>query len=175
MDELIDQLNEINWKQVGAGAAIAGTLLTGVPKMAVAATPTTHSQRKHHHHGLPVKYYSEQDIINTIVGEASDQEYRGMLALACAIRNRTNVPYYKNNILHGVYGLNAPHIKGESSEIFALARKAWAESATRDIVGKAYIWGTNSDIVKFKQQSWFKNVESTITIKDHTFFKDKKM
>lgn len=116
------------------------------------------------------KIYSEQDIIKAIVGEASDQGYQGMLGVACAIRNRMQMSYYRDDMLQGVYGVNAKHINKESPEIFTLAKKAWAESAIRNIIGHAYVWGTDSDIQKFKAQSWFQNMAPVIKIGEHTFY-----
>ena len=42
--------------------------------------------------------YAKEDAIRAIVGEAANQGSQGMLAIACAIRNRGH--------LKGAYGLN---------------------------------------------------------------------
>jgi hypothetical protein len=93
-----------------------------------------------------------------------------MLGVACAIRNRMQMSYYRDNVLHGVYGVNAKHTSKESPEIFTLAKKAWADSATKNIVGHAYVWGSDSDIQKFKTQSWFSNMVPVVKIGGHTFY-----
>lgn len=159
-----EQLYEFDAKRAVA-AGMLGAMLLGSPNVAAAAKPA------HHHHGLAHKSYSEQDYINAIIGEASNQGYEGMLGIANAIRNRAKVPYYKNNVLHGVYGLNNPQVKTASKDIRAMAEKAWKDSATKDITGGAYLWGSDSDIEKFKTQAWFKNVKPTVKIGAHTFFK----
>ena len=159
-----EQLYEFDAKRAVA-AGVLSAMLLGNPNVAAAAKPA-------HHHGLTHKAYSEQDYVNAIIGEASNQGYEGMLAIAGALRNRAKVPYYKNNVLHGVYGLNNPQIKIATPDVRAMAEKAWKDSATKDITKGAYLWGSDSDIQKFKVQAWFKNVSPTTKIKDHTFFKD---
>jgi hypothetical protein len=96
-----------------------------------------------------------------------------MLGIASAIRNRYHNGYYKNNILHGAYGKNASHISKESPETFEQAKKAWADSKTRGNVGKAYLWGTDSDVATWENQSWFKNVKFVKKIGAHNFYEDK--
>jgi|HubBroStandDraft_2_1064218.scaffolds.fasta_scaffold131221_3 hypothetical protein len=173
MKRLVERMMDEDWKS-NVAAGLLGATLAASP--ASASAHLNHHQHKHtahhQHHGLPHKSYSENDIINTIVGEAANQGYDGMLGIASAIRNRYHNSYYKNNILHGAYGINASHISKESPETFEQAKRAWAESKTRSNVGKAYLWGTNSDINKFQEQSWFKNVRPTVTIGAHTFFED---
>ena len=174
MDQLLEYIlkqqdvNEFNVGKAIATAAIAGSLLTGTPSVADA-----HKTKVHHSHGLAHKQYSDNDRINAIVGEAGNQGYQGMLGIACAIRNRAKIPYYKNNVLHGVYGLNAKQLTKEPKVLFQQAAKAWNESATNDIVGGAYMWGSDSDIEKFNKESWFRNMKATVRIKDHTFFKER--
>lgn len=174
MKKLVERMMDEDWKS-NIAAGLLGATLAASP--ANASAHLNHHQHKHtahhQHHGLPSKTYSEQDIINTIVGEASNQGYEGMLGIASAIRNRYHNSYYKNNILHGAYGKNASHIKGERPEIFAEAKKAWEQSKSGGNVGKAYLWGTQSDIRTFEQQPWFSNVQPTTRIGAHTFFEDK--
>ena len=148
-------------------AALSTALVAGTPIQNADASV----HHLHQHHGLAVHKYSESDYVKTIIGEASNQGYDGMLAIACAIRNRMKDSYYKNDPLNGAYGKNAEHIGSEPKEIWKLANQAWSESSTVDITNGAIIWGTLSDIAKFKSQGWFKNVVQTLHIKDHTFFK----
>jgi hypothetical protein len=168
---LQERIDEFNWKAaLGAAALGVSAVASPVGGTADAATKAHHRQV---HRGLPHKTYSEQEIINSIVGEES-QSYRGMVAVANAIRNRMKDSYYKDNILHGVYGRTADHVRHEKPEVFAKARKAWAESATHDITDGAIFWGNSNDVSKFQQQAWFRNVEFTTQIDGHYFFRMKK-
>jgi len=78
-------------------------------------------------HAIP-----ENKAVRAIIGEAADQGYRGMLAVACAIRNRGH--------LKGVYGLKAKHVDSEPEWIWNIAKIAWQESASCDIVNGATHW-----------------------------------
>lgn len=102
---------------------------------------------------------SDEQAVRAIVGEASGEGYKGMLGVASAIRNRGH--------LRGVYGLNAKHSQHESKATWDLARKAWAESATRDITGAATHW----DNVSRKTPYWAKSMVVTIRIGRHTFYR----
>ncbi|MGN6643385.1 MAG: hypothetical protein ACTHKU_10355, partial [Verrucomicrobiota bacterium] len=62
----------------------------------------------------------DQSAIRAIVGEAANQGYRGMLAVAGAIRNR--------GTLQGVYGLHNPIALKQPQWVWARARQAWSES-----------------------------------------------
>lgn len=167
-----DNLDELNWGKMAGGAMLAGALITGTPDIATAKT--------HHHHHYAVKNYTENDYIRAIVGEASSEGYPGMLAIACAIRNKIKDSEYKYDPLHGVYGKNAGHIDKETAATFDMAKKAWDDSKTRDTTGGAIIWGNNSDVKKWKDEAlknskfWFNNVEETMTLEGHAFFKVKK-
>ena len=97
--------------------------------------------------------------IRAIIGEASNQGYQGMLAVACGIRNR--------GTLKGVYGLNAKHIDNEPQWVWDLARKAWEKSAHKDIVKGATHW----ESIDFRVPSWTKNMIITYKYKKHIFYK----
>ncbi len=103
---------------------------------------------------------TEQNAILAIIGEASDQHYRGMLAVACALRNR--------GTLAGVVGLHARHIQFEPAWVWEMARKAWNESATHDITGGATFW---ENIDRFGKPEWAKKMHPTESIKDHQFYR----
>lgn len=116
---------------------------------------------------------SHKDVINAIVGEAGDQGYEGMLALSGSIRERAKVPLYKDDPLKGVYGLTAKQLPNEPKSVFDLAEKAWEESKKKNIVGAgAYVWGSPDDIKKFEKTKWFRNMEKTVTVGEHTFFRE---
>lgn len=102
----------------------------------------------------------EDQAVRAIIGEASDQGYQGMLAVACAIRNRGH--------LKGVYGLNAKHVDREPEWVWERARKAWRESEKIDVVFGADHW---ENIKAFGTPYWAKDMEKTVTVKDHSFYK----
>ena len=72
----------------------------------------------------------DQKAILAIIGEAENQGYDGMLAVACAIRNRRT--------LQGVYGLNAPRVKHGlyTKRTYLESKKAWEES--KKLMAKGY-------------------------------------
>ena len=175
MKKLIESVNE-DWKKTAMALGTSAALTLGGANVAQAHNVSHH--HKSHHHGLSSHQYSEQDIINSIVGEEANN-YQGMVAIACAIRNRMHHPYYKNNILSGVFGRTAKHLKHETPETFEKAKQAWIESGKHDITGGAYLWGYGPDLAKWQQQAqadpkfWFNNVKPTVKIGSNTFFKDK--
>ncbi len=70
----------------------------------------------------PVAKIDDNKAIRTILGEAGNQGYQGMLAVADVIRNR--------GTLQGCFGLNNPVVDKQPKWAWNLARKAWGESAT---------------------------------------------
>lgn len=102
----------------------------------------------------------ESQAIRAIIGESSNQGYVGMLAVAEAIRNRGH--------LKGVYGLKSPHVDNEPQWVFNLAKKAWGESKTTNLVKGADHW---ENIKAFGVPPWAKTMTKTVTIKDHAFYK----
>lgn len=103
---------------------------------------------------------SDNQAIKAIMGEASNQGYQGMLAVAGAIRNR--------GTLRGVYGVKAKHIYKEPKWVWEQARKAWKESASKDITLGADHW---ENIKAFGTPYWSKGMKKTVLIKDHQFYK----
>ena len=170
MKKLIEQIkreysvNE-DWKKTALALGTSAALTLGGTN---ASATNVHHHGRHHSSRQDV---SSDKVINAIVGEASNQGYQGMLAIACAIRNRMKDSYYRNRPLQGVYGKNASHNSSESPRIWEEAKKAWADSASKDITGGAIIWGNDSDIQTFRTQEWFNNVEQTVKIGAHTFFR----
>lgn len=104
--------------------------------------------------------YTEAQAVRAIIGEASNQGYEGMLAVACAIRNR--------GTLRGVYGLKAKHVDQQPDWVWARARKAWKESAERDITGGADHW---ENIRAFGTPKWAEKMIRTVQVKDHVFYR----
>jgi hypothetical protein len=99
--------------------------------------------------------------VRAIIGEAGNQGEKGMLAVACAIRNR--------GTLKGVYGVNAKHIYKEPQWVWALAKKVWLESATKDITNGATHW---ENIKAFGTPYWVKSMVKVFEYKDHKFYKE---
>ena len=101
----------------------------------------------------------EKQAIRAIIGEASNQGYEGMLAVACGIRNR--------GTLKGVYGLKAKHTDKEPKWVFKKAKKAWRESETNRIHT-----GTHWENIKaFGTPYWVKDMIEVYRVKDHIFYK----
>jgi hypothetical protein len=96
-----------------------------------------------------------------IVGEAANQGYRGMLAVAGAIRNR--------GTLKGVYGLKNPIADKQPKWVWTQARQAWSESRTNDITGGATHW---ENVKAFGVPKWARGMHKTVRVKDHQFFKE---
>lgn len=108
---------------------------------------------------------TDEKAIRAIIGEAENQGADGMRAVAHAIRNRGH--------LGGVYGSRSARYRLCSRATRRQAEDAWKRSGyERDITNGAQYWGTEADIKKFKKERWFSRVEKTITLKDHSFFKE---
>ena len=106
---------------------------------------------------------SDSMAIRAIIGEAGNQGERGMLAVACAIRNR--------GTLKGVYGVKAKHVDKEPAYVWTMARKAWADSAVKDITNGATHW---ENIKAFGKPYWVKSMVKVYEHKDHIFYKEKR-
>ena len=106
---------------------------------------------------------SDEQAVRAIVGEASNQGFAGMRAVASAIRNR--------GTLKGVYGLNAKHNARESKATWDLARRAWAESAKVDVVGGSTHW---DNIRRFGKPYWASSMDQVMTVRDHVFYRSKR-
>ena len=105
---------------------------------------------------------SDTQAIKAIMGEASNQGYQGMLAVAVGIRNR--------GTLQGVYGLKAKHIYKEPRWVWDLAGKAWQESKTNRIHS-----GTHWENIKaFGTPYWVKKMILVYSYKDHNFYRSQK-
>jgi len=102
---------------------------------------------------------SDDLAIKAIMGEARGEGYKGMLAVACAIRNR--------GTLKGVYGVNAKFT--EKEYVWDMAKRAWAESEFKDIADGATHWESD----RFKEPYWAKDMIKTVKIGHHQFYKSK--
>jgi hypothetical protein len=112
--------------------------------------------------GVSAAEIPEDRAVKAIIGEAENQGYTGMLAVACAIRNR--------GTLKGVYGEKAPRVvqKKYSQKIYDLAKKAWRESLNSDITNGGDHW---ENVTAFGVPSWAKNMKLVYQHKDHNFYR----
>lgn len=110
--------------------------------------------------------------VNAIIGEAEGETYKGKLAVACAIKNRTITHGSFNKAMRGVFGENAPRVREKkySSRTFVDAVRAYEESnnnnACEFIDGADHWEGT-----AFKQPKWSKNMVVTATIGNQRFYR----
>lgn len=102
----------------------------------------------------------EELAVKAIMGEASNQGADGMLAVACAIRNR--------GTLRGVYGVKAKHIYKEPKQIWDQARAAWRKSASFDCTNGATHWENTK---AFGTPTWAKKMQLVYVCKDHRFYR----
>jgi hypothetical protein len=107
--------------------------------------------------GNPIR---ECDATRAIVGEAANQGERGMLAVACAVRNRGS--------LRGVYGFKNPMADKQPAWVWKQAKMAWRKSASVDITKGATHW---ENVKAFGEPAWARKMKKTVTINDHTFYK----
>jgi len=109
---------------------------------------------------------SDENAVRAIIGEAENQGYQGMKAVACGIRNR--------GTLKGVYGLNAPRVKKHkySEQTEAMALVAWETSSDPDecrFLGGARYW---ENVKAFGKPTWASKMIETYRHKDHVFYKE---
>jgi len=111
---------------------------------------------------VPTPAFTDNQAIRACIGEAANQGYQGLLAVAVGIRNRGS--------LRGVYGLNSPIVDKQPKWVWDLAKKAWAESEHNRIHT-----GTNWENIKaFGEPSWAKKMVKVYEYKDHIFYKEPK-
>lgn len=104
--------------------------------------------------------YTEEQAVRVIVGEASNQGYKGMVCVGEVLR--------RQHSLKGFFGFKASHIRHEPKWVWAMARKAWAESKTSN-----YTKGANHfENLAFGCPYWVKNCVQTFAYKDHVFYKE---
>ena len=109
--------------------------------------------------------FNTYNCVRAIIGEASNQGYQGMLAVACGLRNR--------GTLSGVYGLNAAHVDNEPEWVWQSAMQAWFESE-KNLVHNGEYWGS---IILDKK--WIAEMEragycKVYEYKDHVFYTERK-
>jgi hypothetical protein len=107
------------------------------------------------------KAYTEQEAVQTIVGEASNQGFTGMVAVAEVIRHSKN--------LKGFYGLHAAHNAHEPVWVWQRAQLAWAKSKYTNLTKGANHF---ENIHSFGCPYWIKSCVETFRWKDHIFFRE---
>jgi spore germination cell wall hydrolase CwlJ-like protein len=108
----------------------------------------------------PGEAISEQAAVHAVLGEARGEGYRGMYAVACALRNRGR--------LRGVDGAFAD-VSDASPQLHQLAAKAWAESEDgEDITHGADHWFSGKNY-----PYWARGHRPTAIIGHHRFYKVK--
>ncbi|NCC60070.1 MAG: hypothetical protein EOM12_03840 [Verrucomicrobiae bacterium] len=111
--------------------------------------------------------FNSYKAINAILGEAEGEPYLGKVALGEALRNRLKL--YGD--FRGVYGLSSKRIQKASSKVREECEKAWRESGDSSLVDGASVWGTDSDVKRFKKTRWFRSYEFVCKIKNHSFYR----
>jgi hypothetical protein len=108
----------------------------------------------------------EERAVMAIIGEAENQGSEGMLAVACVIRNR-----YHRYGFKGIYGEKSPRVVKRlySDKIYAMAKKAWKLSASKDITGGATNW---ENIKAFGKPCWANRCVEVFRHKDHVFYRE---
>ena len=101
----------------------------------------------------------EVKAVRAILGEAGGTGFKGMLAVACALRHR--------GTFHGVYGLNNPVVDRQPARAWKLARRAWLASQKRDTVDGANHWGNAQDVAK----GTFIGMQFTVAVGGNYFFR----
>lgn len=104
--------------------------------------------------------YTEEEAIKTIVGEASNQGFKGMVCVGEVIRH--------NSSLRGFYGLNSPHSAHEPIWVWTMARLAWNRSKHTNFTRSANHFENLHD---FGVPAWAKTCQITLTYKDHVFYR----
>lgn len=110
---------------------------------------------------------NEVDAVHAILGESRDQGYKGMYAVACAIRNR--------GTLKGVHGAKA-NVNDASPKIIQEAYKAWSLSEKGpDVTFGATNFLSDYDIrTAGHKADWRFKMKETAYIFDTHFYMEKK-
>lgn len=114
----------------------------------------------------------KEKVIYCLIGEAEGGGYKGMLAIAHAIRNRAGLKAYAKAPLRGVYGCNSPRVKNRlySSKTLVQAIKAWEESRLGyDITQGAEHWQSKADLKK--NPAWINKCDFTGEFGGNYFYK----
>lgn len=104
---------------------------------------------------------TEDAALRVIIGEAANQDLRGMICVAEVLRRRGTIK--------GFYGYHAKHIAREPKSTWKLAKQAWEQSKSTNYTNGADHF---ENIRHFSKPWWAKHFEKTYEYKDHVFYKD---
>ena len=141
-----DKTLNLVWVWYGRPAVIL-TLVIATAMLAVAL--------RYKSSGIPAS-----QAVRAIIGEASGEGWPGMLAVACALRNR--------GTLKGVYGLKAAHVDREQGHVWQMAKLAWSQSAWVDVTHGADHW---HNVKREGENYWTKAMVKTDEVGSHAFYK----
>lgn len=104
---------------------------------------------------------TDSQAIKILVGEASNQGFKGMVCVAEVLR--------RTGSTKGFYGLHASHSAHESKSVWKMAGKAWEASKTSNFTHGADHF---ENIHAFGCPYWVKNCIETFRYRDHVFYKE---
>ena len=103
---------------------------------------------------------SDEQGVRCIIGEAANQGFDGLIAIADALQNRGTTK--------GVYGCTSARASKEPSYVWERARRAWQEAKTSNPTHLATHWEA---VGLYGEPYWASSMTKTVKIKDHTFYK----
>lgn len=105
--------------------------------------------------------YTDKEAIQTIVGEASNQGYTGMICVGEVIR--------RSSSLKGFYGFKAMNHRHEPSSTWIMAKKAWYASKNTNYTHNANHF---ENVKAFGHPYWVKSCVLTFEYRDHRFYRE---
>ena len=107
--------------------------------------------------------YTDQQAIQTIVGESANQGFKGMVCVGEVIRH--------NSTLKPFYGFKAMNHRYESPNVWNMAKQAWLRSKyTHYTQGADHFENINA----FGEPYWVKKCVLTFEYRDHKFYREVK-
>ena len=143
LDEFQPRDRTLLWILIVAGILVFGALFIGCEKPALA--------------------YTDKQAIQVIVGEASNQGYKGMVFVGEVLRHKGSI--------RGFYGLHASHSQKEPAWVWIMAKKAWDRSKLTNFTQNATHF---ENIHAFGTPYWVKKCKLTFEYKDHKFYREVK-
>ena len=107
--------------------------------------------------------YTMKDAVRTIVGEASNQGYKGMVCVAEVIRHSAS--------LKGFYGFKAMQTRQEPAWVWKMATKAYYASAMTNYTAHADHF---ENVTAFGHPYWVNSCVKVFAYKNHVFYKERK-
>lgn len=156
--------SQLLWGKSLAGLCMGAVFFIFLFAIVSLSTALANSNQDKNRSSGAVSYPSYSDEVRAIIGESSNQGYRGMLAVACGIRNR--------GTLKGVYGLKAKHVDKQPEWVWQQAQKAWEESEHNRIHSGTH-WGSTIIDKKWIKKMEQNNFVKVYSYKDHVFYREK--